>query len=79
MAFFIFTCLLKGLLAVFTLETDYPSETCYPLDNTRKADNTPQFRYGTVLVFAEQSAGLYPSVHPSILTDFEDGLSFSDG
>ena len=23
MAFFIFTCLLKGLLAVFTLETDY--------------------------------------------------------
>ena len=41
MAFFIFTCLLKGLLAVFTLETDYPSETCYPLGNTRKADNTP--------------------------------------
>ena len=41
MAFFIFTSLLKGLLAVFTLETDYPSETCYPLDNTRKADNTP--------------------------------------
>ena len=35
MAFFIFTCLLKGLLAVFTLETDYP------LGNTRKADNTP--------------------------------------
>ena len=41
MAFFIFTCLLKGLSAVFTLETDYPSETCYPLDNTRKGDNTP--------------------------------------
>ena len=41
MAFFIFTCLLKGLLTVFTLETDHPSETCYPLDNTRKADNTP--------------------------------------
>ena len=41
MAFFTFTCLLRGLLAAFTLETDYPSETCYPLDNTRKADNTP--------------------------------------
>ena len=28
MAFFIFTCLLKGSLAVFILETDYPSQTC---------------------------------------------------
>ena len=41
MAFFIFTCLLEGSLAVFTLETDYPSKTGYPLDNTRKGDNTP--------------------------------------
>ena len=27
----------RGAMAVFTLETDYPSETGYPLDNT---DNT---------------------------------------
>ena len=30
-----------------------------------------------VLIFDEQFAWLYPSVHPSILTDFEDGLSVS--
>ena len=41
MVFFIFTCLLKGSLAVFTQETDYPSKTGYPYDNTRKTDNTP--------------------------------------
>ena len=26
-------------MAVFTLETDYPSETGYPLDNLRQTDN----------------------------------------
>lgn len=28
------------LLAVFTLETYYPSETGYPLHNSRQIDNT---------------------------------------
>ena len=32
---------LQVTLAVFTLETDYPSETGYSLDNSRQADNTP--------------------------------------
>ena len=27
-------------MAVFTLETDYPSETGYPLDNSHQRDNT---------------------------------------
>ena len=27
-------------LAVFTLETHYPSDTGYPLDNSRQTDNT---------------------------------------
>ena len=27
-------------MAVFTLEKDYPSETGYPLDNSRQIDNT---------------------------------------
>ena len=28
------------LLAVFKLETDYPSETCYPFDNYHQTYNT---------------------------------------
>ena len=59
-------------LAVFRLATDYPSETGYPLDNSRQTDNTTSSENGTVLIFDEQSSQLYPSVHPSILTDFED-------
>ena len=31
---------LEKTLAVFTLETDYPSDTGYPLDNSRQTDNT---------------------------------------
>ena len=27
-------------MAIFTLETDYPSETGYLLDNSRQTDNT---------------------------------------
>ena len=50
-------------LAVFTLETDYPSETGYG-----------KFENGTVLIWDEQSSCPYTSVCPSILTDF-DGLS----
>ena len=50
-------------LAVFTPETDYPSETGYG-----------KFENGTVLIWDEQSSCPYTSVCPSILTDF-DGLS----
>ena len=51
------------MLAIFTLETDYPSETGYPLDNLRQTDNTTlKFENGTVLIFDEQSAWLYLSV-----------------
>ena len=39
--------------------------------NTSKSEN------GTVLILDGQSAWLYPSVFPSILTDFQDGLSVS--
>ena len=30
-------------LAIFTLETDYPSETGYPLDNSGQTNNTSKF------------------------------------
>ena len=61
--------------------TDYPSETGYPLDDSRQTDNNLKMKRFQCLIFDEQSASLYPSVHPSILTDFEDGLhvSVSDG
>ena len=66
-------------MAVFTLETDYPSEMGYLLDNSRETDYTSSFENGTVLILDEQFACLYPSAYPSILTDFTDGLSISSG
>ena len=38
------------ILAVFTLETDYP------LNNSRQIDNTTKFENGTVLILDEKSA-----------------------
>ena len=62
------------LLAVITLEMNYPSETGYPLDNSHQTDNTTLIIWKwSVLIFDEQSVRLYPSVHPSILPGFEDG------
>ena len=64
-------------MAVFTLETDYPSEMGYMLDNSSQTDYTSSFENATVLILDEQSTCLYPSAYPSILTDFGDGLSVS--
>ena len=61
-------------LAAFILDTEYPSETGYPLDNSRQADNSRlNLKNGTVLILDGQATWLYLSVSPSILTDFEDG------
>jgi len=60
-------------MAVFTLETYYPSETGYPLDTSRQTDSTSQFENGTVSILDEESVWINPSVYPSISTDFEDG------
>ena len=38
-------------MAVFTLETDYLSETSCPLDNSRQTNNTSQFENGTIFRF----------------------------
>ena len=66
-------------MAVFTPETDYPSETGYRLDNSRQTDYTCQFENGMVLILDGQSAELlYSPVFPSILTDFKDRLSVSN-
>lgn len=43
-------------LAVFTLETNYPSETGYLLGNSRQTDNTSKFENGTVVILYGQSA-----------------------
>ena len=45
-----------AVLVVFTQETDYPSETGYPLDNSRRTDNTFEFESGMVLILDEESA-----------------------
>ena len=43
-------------LAFFKQETDYPSETGYPLDNSRQTNNTSLFDNVTVLILDEQFA-----------------------
>ena len=43
-------------MAVFTLVTDYPSETGYPLDNSRQTDNNLKMKRFQCLIFDEQSA-----------------------
>ena len=61
-------------LAAFILDTEYPSETGYPLDNSCQTDNSRlNLKNGTVLILDGQATWLYLSVSPSILTDFEDG------
>ena len=61
-------------LAAFILDTEYPSETGYPLDNSRQTDNSRlNLKNGTLLILDGQATWLYLSVSPSILTDFEDG------
>ena len=44
-----------AVLVVFTQETDYPSETGYPLDNSRRTDNTSEFEKGMVLILNGES------------------------
>ena len=66
-----------AVLVVFTQGTDYPSETGYLLDNSRRTDNMSEFENGMVLILDGESACLYPSVFLSSLTDSEDGLSVS--
>ena len=61
-------------LAAFILDTEYPSETGYPLDNSRQTDDSRlNLKNGTLLILDGQATWLYLSVSPSILTDFEDG------
>ena len=43
-------------MAVFTLVTDYPSETGYLLDNSRQTDNNLKMKRFSCLIFDEQSA-----------------------
>ena len=43
-------------LAFFKQEADYPSETGYPLDNSRQTNNTSLFDNVTVLILDEQFA-----------------------
>lgn len=43
-------------MAVFTLGTDYPSETGYPLDNSCQTYYTSYFEKGMVLILVGQSA-----------------------
>ena len=62
---------------MFTLETDYPFETGYPLDNSGQTLYVLIWN-GMVLILDGQSAWLYSPVFPSILTDFEDGLSVTN-
>ena len=42
-------------MAVFTLETDYPSETGNLLDNSRQTENKSEFENGMALILDEQS------------------------
>ena len=66
-------------MAIFTLETDYPSETGNPLEIHVRQKISLNLKTERLLTCLNAPYELIHPVYPSILTDFEDRLSVSDG